>query len=145
MVNGGPNPNPKLPSTVSAAFWNDQNTTPAANATVTNLVDVNKFVGPGVARPLPAVTKFRQGFHWLAWTGVPNYSSEIDVGFHRRSLVKAGAGFQFVTEQVFPAGAAPVKKDAYAGQSSDQLHCGQRGAEGAGGGGGAGGGRLRHG
>jgi hypothetical protein len=46
---------------------------------------------------------------------VPNYSSEFDVGFHRRSLVKAGAGFQFVTEQVFPAGAAPVKKDAYAG------------------------------
>lgn len=115
VVNGGPNPNPKLPSTVSAAGWNDMNVTPAANPTVTANADVNKFVGPGVAKPLPAVTKFRQGFHWLAWTGVPNYSSEIDNGFHRRSLVKSGAGFKFVTEQVFPAGAAPVKNDAYAG------------------------------
>ncbi|MEQ0563477.1 DUF4157 domain-containing protein [Amycolatopsis sp. NEAU-NG30] len=115
IVNGGPNPNPKLPTTVSASFWNDQNTTPAANAIVKSLVDVNKFVGPGVAKPLPAVTKFRQGFHWLSWTGVPNYSAEFDTGFHRRSLVKAGAGFQFVTEQVFPGGSAAPKKDAYAG------------------------------
>lgn len=115
VVNGGPNPNPKLPTTVTVPNWNDQNTTPAANATVKLLVDVNKFVGPGVPKPLPAVTKFRQGFHWLSWTGIPNYSSEIDNGFHRRSLVKTGPNFQFVTEQVFPAGAAPVKKDAYAG------------------------------
>ncbi|MEV5716775.1 DUF4157 domain-containing protein [Amycolatopsis mediterranei] len=115
VVNGGPNPNPKLPTTVSAAFWNDQNTTPAAHPTVKSLVDVNKFVGPGVAKPLPAVTKFRQGFHWLSWTGVPNYSSEFDTGFHRRSLVKAGAGFQFVTEQVFPGGSAAPKNDGYLG------------------------------
>jgi hypothetical protein len=115
VVNGGPNPAPKLPTTARANFWNDQNTTPAANPTVNLLIDVNKFVGPGVAKTLPAVTKFRQGFHWLAWTGVPNYSSEIDNGFHRRSLVKSGKGFAFVTEQVFPAGAAPVKTDKYIG------------------------------
>jgi hypothetical protein len=115
VVNGGPNPNPKLATTVSASFWNDQNTTPFTNATVKTLVDVNKFVGPGAAKSLPAVTKLRQGFHWLSWTGVPNYSSEFDTGFHRRSLVKSGAGFKFVTEQVFPGGTAPVKKDGYAG------------------------------
>lgn len=115
VVNGGPNPNPKLPTTVTAAGWNDRNVTPVPNASVKALVDVNKFVGPGAAKPLPAVSKFRQGFHWLAWSGPPNYSSEIDTGFHRRSLVKSGAGFKFVTEQVFPAGAAPVKNDGYAG------------------------------
>ena len=115
VVNGGPNPAPKLPTTARASFWNDQNTTPFTNPTVNLLVDVNKFVGPGVAKTLPAVTKFRQGFHWLAWTGLPNYSSEIDNGFHRRSLVKAGNGFAFVTEQVFPAGAAPPKTNPYIG------------------------------
>ena len=115
VVNGGPNPAPKLPTTARANFWNDLNTTPAANPTVNLLVDVNKFVGPGVAKTLPAVTKFRQGFHWLAWTGLPNYSGEIDNGFHRRSLVKSGKGFAFVTEQVFPAGAAPAKTNKYIG------------------------------
>ena len=116
IVNGGPNPNPKLPTTVAANSWNDQNITPPGA-----LIDVNKFVGPGVAKSLPAVTKFRQGFHWLAWTGVPNYSGEFDVGFHRRSLVKSGAGFQFLTEQVFPAGAAPVKKDPYLAVGASPL------------------------
>src|SRR5262249_17809049 len=82
-VNGGPNPAPKPATTVSAASWNDQNTTPSANPTVKTLVDVNKFVGPGVAKALPAITTFRQGFHWLAWTGLPNYSTEFDHGQHR--------------------------------------------------------------
>jgi len=116
----GPNATPILGLAVPANAWRDQLFTPsgavAGAAGDANPINVNRNVGPGVvaARRLPQVWSIRQGFHWLAWTGVPNWSRQYDVGRHVRSLVQLGAGFGFRTEHIFP-GATFRFPQAYVG------------------------------
>jgi hypothetical protein len=109
-VNAGFNPSPLLNLTVPANVWADQLVTPPGHPGA----DINRFVGPGAPKSLPGVWILRQGFHWLSWNGA-SWSGEFDNGIHRRSLVKAGAGFGFRTEHVFPGASSPIWPDAYAG------------------------------
>jgi hypothetical protein len=128
-INGtGPNPAPMLRLSAPANNWNDWLTS-SARATAaggvapagvagddTCVINVNRFVGPGVAAPLPRLWILRQGFRWLGWTGVPAWSTEFDHGIHRRSLVRTGPNaFGFRTEQIFPAARAPLLPQPYIG------------------------------
>jgi hypothetical protein len=116
-VNGGPNPAPTLNLAVPSDKWSDQLFTgvgPAAGAAGdTNPINVNAFVGPGVAKKLPGVWVLRQGFHYLSWTG--GWSTEFDNGTHRRSLIQAGKAFKFTTEHIFPGASAKLFAEPYAG------------------------------
>ena len=121
-INGGPNPAPVGGLSAPANAWFDNLISvvaPGAGVPGTGIVagqdpmDVNNYVGPGVAAKLPRVWILRQGFHHRSWTGLQ--SDEFDNGVHRRSLVQAGAGAAFRTEQIFPGASAPVINDAYAG------------------------------
>jgi hypothetical protein len=79
------------------------------------MINVNRYVGPGVAAGLPRVTTDRQGFHFLGWAG-NNWSGEFSNGIHRVSLVQRGANFFFITEHIFPGAAARPFVEAYAGR-----------------------------
>jgi hypothetical protein len=117
----GPNAAPILALAVPANTWRDQLFTPsgpaAGPAGDANPINVNRNVGPGVppARRLPQIWSIRQGFHWLAWSGVPNWSREFDRGRHVRSLIRTGpAAFGFRTQHIFP-GARFTFNEAYTG------------------------------
>jgi hypothetical protein len=107
----GPNPAPILALAVPANAWTDQVVTGSGNA----LIDVNRFVGPGVAQTLPARSIIRQGFHWLGWAGVPNWSNEFEHGVQRRSLVQQAGAFRFTTEHIHTGATAAVRNEAYVG------------------------------
>ena len=118
----GPNPAPvpKLSAQANAAMdtngtgFNPPFVTPVAG--VVNgqgPLDINNYIGPGVAVTLPRLWILRQGLHHRSWTGTQ--SNEFDQGIHRRTLLKIGAKFKFRTEQIFPNAVAPLKDDAYAG------------------------------
>jgi hypothetical protein len=100
----GPNPAPILNLAVPANTWQDQLRTSAVNPVGAtpdnNLMNVNRYVGPGVAARLPRVTNVRQGFHWISWAGA--WSNEFDRGFQRRTLRQTGRNtFGFRTEHIF--------------------------------------------
>lgn len=81
----------------------------------TCVINVNRFVGPGVAAGLPRLWILRQGIHYLGWTGAL-WSNEIDHGIHRRSLVRTGPNsFGFRSEQIFPGAKAPMFPNPYSG------------------------------
>jgi hypothetical protein len=114
----GPNAAPTLKLAVPANSWADQLATPigaaAGPAGDLNPINVNKFVGPGVAKKLPAKWFLRQGFHWHSWAGA--WSTEFDNGTHQRSLIQQGAKtFKFQTDHVFPAAKSGTWLDAYGG------------------------------
>ena len=114
----GPNAAPTLKLAVPANAWSDQLATPigaaAGAAGDANPINVNKFVGPGVAKKLPARWFLRQGFHWHSWAGA--WSTEFDNGTHQRSLIQSGAkAFKFQTDHVFPAAKSGTWLDAYVG------------------------------
>jgi len=116
--NGAFNPAPLLNLSVPADQWVDQ----LVGGVLTNNVadglparDVNRFVGPGVPQ-LPRRQIFRQGFVWFAWQGAGAvFSTEIDNGVHRKSLIRQGGNFRFTTEHIFPNATAPIRNEAYAG------------------------------
>jgi hypothetical protein len=114
---GGPNPAPILGLAAPANAATDTLGTPAGAAAGAagdaNLINVNRYVGPGVAATLPRMTIFRQGFNFLSWTGAL-WSDEFDLGMHRRSLRQVGAGFGFLSEQIFPKARASFP-EAYVG------------------------------
>lgn len=115
-VNGGPNPAPTLTLAVPANAWSDQLGTPtvvpAGAAPDANLMNVNRYVGPGVVAKLPRVWILRQGFHFMGWAG--NFGREFDHGIHRRSLVQTGPNsFNFRSEHIFPKARAATFNEAY--------------------------------
>lgn len=107
-----------LAQAVPANQWNDQLLTPAAVLNVADgrqAIDVNRFVGPGVAH-LPRRLIYRQRFLYSAWQGAGAVVSRVIAdGQHIRSLIGAPGAFQFRTEDRFPPVAAPPRNEAYAG------------------------------
>lgn len=117
----GPNPAPIPALAVPANTWQDQLYTPISFITAApitgvrgggDIMDVNNYVGPGVAARLPRVSIIRQGFHHQGWTGA--WSNEFDHGIHRRSLRGQPGNFSFLTEHIFP-GARTQRPELYAG------------------------------
>jgi hypothetical protein len=113
----GPNPAPDGPRSAPANGWFDNLLTGAGAvagaAGDANMININRYVGPGAAAPLPRVWILRQGFHFRGWGGV--WSNEIDHGIHRRSLIGTAAAPRFRTEHIFPGAAAAPRNEAYAG------------------------------
>jgi hypothetical protein len=114
---GGPNPAPILALAAPANAATDTVLTGrGANAGAAgdaNPINVNRFMGPGVAATLPQMTIYRQGLHYLSWTGAV-WSNEFDLGLHRKSLRGAGAN-GFLSEQEFPKAKATPFPEAYGG------------------------------
>ncbi len=117
IVNGtGPNPVPRLNLAARANAITDTLGTPTivppGAAPDDNLMNVNRYEGPGVAARLPRVLIIRQGFHWYSWAGV--WSDEFDNGIHRRSLIKTGRNsFGFRSEHIFPGARANPFNENY--------------------------------
>ncbi|MET0399944.1 MAG: DUF4157 domain-containing protein, partial [Longimicrobiaceae bacterium] len=114
---GGPNPAPIPALTAPADQWTDRLFTPQVlppgAAPDANTMNVNMYVGPGVAATLPRVIVIRQGFHWWSWDGA-HVGPEFDRGIHRRSLIRTGANaFAFRTEHIFPGARARADDDPY--------------------------------
>jgi len=113
---GGPNPAPTLALAAPANTATDTILTGAGAAAGAagdaNVINVNRYIGPGVAATLPRMTIYRQGLSFLSWTGAV-WSDEFDLGMHRKSLVNPGAN-GFVSEQIFPGVRVSVP-EAYVG------------------------------
>jgi hypothetical protein len=116
--NGAFNPNPLLALAVPANTWNDNLITPPMQASTVDArvaIDVNRFVGPGVPH-LPRRVIYQQRFVYFSWQGGGAvFSTVMDTGRHRRSLIQQGANFAFTSEQIFPRASAPVRNEPYAG------------------------------
>jgi hypothetical protein len=114
---GGANPAPIGALAVPGNAWTDQVLTAigavAGAAGDANPVNVNRFVGPGVAVPLPAVQALRQGFHFQGWAGA--WSDEFDHGLHVRTLGGRPGAFTFRSSFPFSRAKGPVQPDPYAG------------------------------
>jgi len=115
----GPNPAPMLSLAGAADAMGDQlvalagaNTSPAGDA---NLINVNRYVGPGAPAGLPRMTELRQGLRFLGWRVGMNWSNEFDHGVHRHVLVALGANFR--TEHVLTGArsTSPPPPDPYVG------------------------------
>ena len=116
----GPNPNPRWELSAPGDNWHDNLFTGAgANAGAAgdaNMINVNRYVGPGVADRLPRIWILRQGFHWRTWANIAApWGNEIDHGIHRRSLRGRPGNFIFRTEHIFPRARARRFDEAYAG------------------------------
>ncbi len=113
----GPNPAPTNTLAAPANGWADNLFTgsgaTAGAAGDANMINLNRYVGPGVAARLPRIWILRQGFHWQSWTGA--WSTEIDHGTHRRSLRKRGPNYIFRTEHRFPRANSRVWNEPYVG------------------------------
>jgi len=114
---GGANPAPIAALAVPGNAWTDQVLTAigavAGAAGDANPVNVNRFVGPGVAVPLPAVQALRQGFHFQGWAGA--WSDEFDHGLHVRTLGGRPGAFTFRSSFPFSRATGPVQPDPYVG------------------------------
>jgi hypothetical protein len=120
---GGPNPAPVAGLSAPANAAQDTVGTPIAAGVgqpVPGVVlgqdplDVNNYIGPGVTATLPRLTRNRQGFHHLSWTGTQ--SDEFDQGFQQISMRQVAAKkFKLKTEQVFSGAAAPSTDENYLG------------------------------
>jgi len=114
---GGANPAPIAALAVPGNAWTDQVLTAigavAGAAGDANPVNVNRFVGPGVAVPLPAVQALRQGFHFQGWAGA--WSDEFDHGLHVRTLGGRPGAFTFRSSFPFSRAKGPVQPDPYVG------------------------------
>lgn len=114
---GGPNLAPIPALAAQANAWTDQVLTgigPVAGALGdANLINVNRFVGPGVAVPLPAIQLVRQGFHFEGWGGA--WSDEFDHGLHVRSLRGGPVNFIFRSEFPFSRATGPTRNNRYVG------------------------------
>lgn len=114
----GWNPAPTLQLAVPANQWRDQvaiavgpKTGAAAD---TNAINVNRHVGPGAATPLPRISENNQGFHYSIWRA-GGWSTQFDIGVHRRGLMQDGAGFIIRTEHIFPGAVAAPFNEPYKG------------------------------
>lgn len=109
---------PLLAQSAPANSWSDNVSTsigPVAGAAGdANTINVNRYVGPGVAAGLPRVSIDRQGFHFLGWAGT-NWSGEFAKGIHQVTLRARGAGHIFVTEHILGGIPARPFVDPYAG------------------------------
>jgi len=122
---GGPNPVPIPALAVPANVWSDNTTTSVSRVPPgplpgvppgRDVMDVNNYVGPGVAASLPRISIARQGFHHQSWTG--QWSEEFDAGIKRRTLRRDSSQppvFGFRTEHIFPRATAAPFNENYTG------------------------------